>query len=145
AAVPGAVPRWTDEFRTLEVTGRWNDLAKLLENIEKSNAQLYGRYQLAYLHARALIEDDQPRAAMQKLAPFLANGNEFRDLALFHQAEIDEARNEHEAASRDRQALIFGFANSLYRDQAIDDETEHLTQRGDVQAFVTFGLHIYAS
>src|SRR2546428_3349846 len=82
---------------------------------------------------------------MHKLAPFLANGNRLRDLALFHQAEIDEARNEHEAASRDRQALIFGFANSLYRDQAIDDETGYLTQRGDVQTFVTFGLHIYAS
>ncbi|HEY8134257.1 MAG TPA: hypothetical protein VII12_20430, partial [Thermoanaerobaculia bacterium] len=37
AAVPSAVLQWTDQFRTLEVTGRWNDLAKLLENIEKSN------------------------------------------------------------------------------------------------------------
>ena len=143
AAVPGAVPRWTDEFHTLEVTGRWNDLAKLLENIEKSNAQLYGRYQLAYLHARALIEDDQPRAAMQKLAPFLANGNEFRDLALFHQAEIDEARNEHEAASRDRQALIFGYSSALYRDQAIDEETEHLSRRGDPNALAAFAARLY--
>ncbi|PYQ48697.1 MAG: hypothetical protein DMF59_15275 [Acidobacteria bacterium] len=96
----------------------------MLDGLEKSSPDLYSRNQLGYLHARALIENNEPRDAMHKLAPFLANGNRLRDLALFHQAEIE---------------------NSLYRDQAIDDETEHLTQRGDVQAFVTFGLHIYAS
>src|SRR5207253_7445854 len=137
--------QWTDQFRALESLGRWGQLEELLDGLEKSSPDLYSRNQLGYLHARALIENNEPRDAMHKLAPFLANGNRLRDLALFHQAEIDDARNAHEAASRDRQALIFGFANSLYRDQAIDDETGYLTQRGDVQTFVTFGLHIYAS
>jgi len=143
ATVPGAVYQWTDQFRALEVTGRWSDLAKLLEQIEKSNSDLYSRYRLAYLHARALIEDDQPRAAMQKITPFLASGNPFRDLALFHQAEIDEARNEHEAASRDRQALIFGYPSALYRDQAIDDEIEYLSGREDPNAFAAFAARLY--
>jgi len=141
----GASQQWTDQFRALESLGRWGQLEELLDGLEKSNPDLYARYQLGYLHARALIENNEPRDAMHKLAPFLANGNRFRDLALFHQAEIDEARNDREAASRDRQALIFGYANALYRDQAIDDETEFLTQRGDVQEYVTFGLHIYPS
>jgi soluble lytic murein transglycosylase len=141
--VPGAVQQWTDQFRALEVTGRWSDLAKLLEHIEKSSPDLYSRYQLGYLQARALIEDGQPRAAVQKLGPFLTNGNPFRDLALFHQAEIDEARNEHEAASGDRQALIFGYPSALYRDQAIDDETEHLSRRGDPNAFAAFATRLY--
>ena len=78
---------------------------------------------------------------MQALAPFLANGNPFRDLALFHRAEIEEG----DPASRDRQALIFGFASSLYRDQAIDDEIEYLTRRADVNAFVAFSSRIHAS
>jgi len=137
------VQQWSDQFRALETMGRWKELAELLDGIAKTNPDLYGRYQLAYLHARALIENDQSRAAMQKLATFLANGNRFRDLALFHRAEIDEARNEHEAASRDRQMLVFQYPEGLYRDQAIDDETEYLTRLGDPQALSAFASWLY--
>jgi len=79
-----------------------------------------------YLRARMLIERNEPAEAAKTLAPFLAAGNPFRDLALYHQAEIDDALGNHEAASRDRQALIFGYPSALYRDQAIDDEVEYL-------------------
>jgi soluble lytic murein transglycosylase len=147
-AVPawlGPVEQWSAQFRALETTGHWSDLEELLDGLEKSNRDLYSRYELGYLHARALIENNEPRDAMHKLAPFLVNGNPFRDLALFHQAEIDEARNEHDAASRDRQTLIFEYPSALYRDQAIDDETEHLSRRGDPQAFVAFASRIFPS
>jgi len=147
-AVParlGPVEQWSEQFRALETTGRWGDLEELLDGLEKSNRDLYSRYQLGYLHARALIENNEPRDAMHKLGPFLANGNPFRDLALFHQAEIDEARNEHDAASRDRQTLIFEYPSALYRDQAIDDETEHLARRGDPQALVAFASRVFPS
>ena len=147
-AVParlGPVEQWSEQFRALETTGRWGELEELLDGLEKSNPDLYSRYQLGYLHARALIENNEPRDAMHKLAPFLANGNPFRDLALFHQAEIDEARNEHDAASRDRQTLIFEYPSALYRDQAIDDETEHLSRRGEPQAFIAFASRIFPS
>jgi soluble lytic murein transglycosylase len=80
----------------------------------------------SYRHARELIEKNEPAAAAKELAPFLANGNPFRDLALYHQAEIDDALGNHEAASHDREALIFGYPSALYRDQAIDDEVEYL-------------------
>lgn len=81
-----------------------------------------------YRHARELLEKNEPAAAAKALAPFLAPGNPFRDLALFHQAEIDDALGDHEAASRDREALIFEFPSAFYRDQAIDDEVEYLTR-----------------
>jgi tetratricopeptide (TPR) repeat protein len=141
----GASEHWTDQFRAFETLGKWGELAKILDDLARSNPDLYNRYQLGYLHARALIEHDQSPEAMRKLAPFLANGNRFRDLALFHRAEIDETRNEHEAASRARQMLIFEYPKALYRDQAIDDETEYLTRLGDPQALSAFGARIYPS
>jgi soluble lytic murein transglycosylase len=141
----GIPDHWTDQFRALETLGRWGDLAKILDDLSKSSPDLYNRYQLGYLHARALIENDESREAMRRLAPFLANGNRFRDLALFHQAEIDETRNEHGAASRERQTLIFEFPKAMYRDQAIDDETEYLSGLGDPQALSVFAARIYPS
>ena len=72
-----------------------------------------------YLHARRT-------AAAKELAPFLAPGNPFRDLALYHQAEINDALGHHDAASRSRQALIFEYPVALYRDRAIEDEIEFL-------------------
>jgi soluble lytic murein transglycosylase len=141
----GTPDHWTDQFRAFETLGRWGDLAKILDELAKSNPDLYNRYQLGYLHARALIENDESREATRRLAPFLANGNRFRDLALFHQAEIDETRNEHEAASRERQTLIFEFPKAMYRDQAIDDETEYLSGLGDPQALSAFAARIYPS
>ncbi|HJT18016.1 MAG TPA: hypothetical protein VJ853_11530, partial [Thermoanaerobaculia bacterium] len=131
----GTIDQWSGQFRELEVVGRWNDLAKLVDQAEKQEPRL------AYLRARALVEANETGAAMQALRPFLANGNPFRDLALFHRAELEEGS----AASADRQALIFQFPDSLYRDDAIDDETEFLAARGDVNAFQAFSSKLYAS
>jgi soluble lytic murein transglycosylase len=131
----GAVQQWTDQFRALEVAGRWADLAKLLDEAVKRDPRL------AYLRARAYVESNEKRAAMQALAPFLANGNPFRDLALYHLSEVEEGP----AASRERQTLIFGFPSALYRDEAIDDETEYLASRGDPNALSAFASKLYAS
>jgi len=121
---------WSEQFRELEASGRWSELDDLLEQIEKKNPNEYAQWSLAYLHARARIENNEPADAAAKLAPFLAAGNPFRDLALYHQAEIDDARGNHADASRNRQTLIFAAPSSLYRDQAIDDESEHLSRGG---------------
>jgi len=121
---------WSEQFRALEASGRWSELDDLLERIEKKNPNEYAQWSLAYLHARARIENNEPADAAAKLAPFLAAGNPFRDLALYHQAEIDDARGNHADASRNRQTLIFAAPSSLYRDQAIDDESEHLSRGG---------------
>ena len=114
------VERWTDQFRALEASGRWSDLADLLERIGKAHPAEYSKWHLSYLHARALIEDDEPRKAAALLQPYVAPGNPFRCIALFHQSEIDDS-------SATRQAIIFDCPSSLYRDQVIDDEVESLS------------------
>ena len=70
--------QWSDAFSRLPPS----DLAKLLAQIEASHPDLYAKWSLAYLHARALIEDNETKAAAAKLAPFLAPGNPFRDLII---------------------------------------------------------------
>src|ERR1051326_5646982 len=123
------VEKWTDGFAQLPPS----DLAKLLDQIAASHPDLYSKWSLGYLHARALLEDNEPKEAAKKLAPFLAAGNPLRDLALFHQSEIADG----EAASRARQELIFAYPKSLYRDEAIDDETEYLRDANRLSAFAT--------
>ena len=124
---------WTEQFFALEVAGKWGALSQLLDAVAAKHPNEYRQWQLAYLHARSDLENNEPKKASTRLAPFLANGNPFRDLALFHQAEIEDAA----AASRDRQALIFGYPSSLYRDQAIDDEVEFLTSPQQLAEFAT--------
>jgi soluble lytic murein transglycosylase len=130
--------RWTDQFRSLEAADRWSDLAKLLERIAKSHPSEYSRWNLAYLQARALVESDQPRDALPLLQPYLAAGHPLRDLALFHAAEIDDA-------SSTRQALIFGYPSSQYRDEVIDDELDHLSALGSLKPLEDFGAKLRPS
>ena len=139
------VGEWTDQFRLLEATGRWGDLVKLLDAIAKQHPTEYANWHLGYLHTRALIEDDQPRDALKMNQQFLADGNEFRDLALYHQAEIEDARNEPALASRNRQLLIFGTPSSIYRDQAIEDEIEYLGTLDNAAPLVEFAGKISPS
>lgn len=118
---PKGIPRveqWTSAFQRLPP----DDLAELLAAIETKHRDLYARWSLGYLHARALLEDDDPDAAARKLAPFLAKEHPFRPLALYHLSTIEEGA----AASRTRQTLIFELAKSPYREQAIDEEIEFL-------------------
>jgi soluble lytic murein transglycosylase len=134
---------WSEQFRELEAGGRWSELDDLLERIEKKNPNEYAQWSLAYLHARALIENNEPADAAAKLAPFLAAGSPFRDLALYHQAEIDDARGNHADASRNRQSLIFAAPSSLYRDQAIDDESEHLSRGTNPKPLSDFATKLF--
>jgi soluble lytic murein transglycosylase len=134
------VEQWTQTFESLAP----KDLDALLDEIEKQHGDLYAKYSLAYLHARARIENNDLGPATQKLAPFLANSNPLRDLALFHQAEIDTTRGDEAAASRDRISLIFQYPHALHRDDAIDDETEFLA-RTNLKALMDFASKLYAT
>ena len=118
---PVAIPpveQWSPTFARLE----GDDLAALLAQIEQKHPDLYKQWSLGYLHARALMDGGDESAALQKLAPFLAKGNPFRELALYHRSTLTEG----EAASRDRMALIDEFPHSQYREEAIEDEIEFL-------------------
>lgn len=127
------IEQWTDQFRTLEVSGRWGDLAELLDKIAKAHPAEYAKWQLAYLHTRALIENDDHAAAMRLLPSFLTPGNPFREFALYHLSEMQAGAD----ASPTRLTLIFDYPASLYRDQAIDDETEYLSSRRSVNDLVS--------
>jgi soluble lytic murein transglycosylase-like protein len=136
AQAPKAVPpveQWSDLFQRLNS----DDLATLLKAIERRHPGLYARYSLAYLHARTLIEANEIEAAAGKLAPFLAEGHPFRSLALYHQAEIEEERDDPRAASGQRQELIFSGAK-VYREEAIDEEAAHLASFPDPSALTAF-------
>lgn len=121
AAAPQEIPpveQWTEAFQKLE----GEQLSDLLSAIEEKHPDLYAKYSLGYLHARALLEQNESEEAAAKLAPFLEKGNPFRDLALYHRASIAEGAE----ASKFRNALIFEHPQSMYRDEAIDDEIESL-------------------
>lgn len=121
AAAPREIPpveQWTATFQQLE----GEQLSDLLTAIEEQHPDLYTKYSLAYLHARALLEQNETNEAAAKLAPFLEKGNPFRDLALYHRASIAEGAE----ASKFRNTLIFEHPDSTYRDEAIDDELEWL-------------------
>jgi soluble lytic murein transglycosylase-like protein len=139
AGIP-PVDRWTAEFARLAPA----DLDDLLDEIVSKQPDLYKRWSLGYLHARAKLELNDLPDAQSALAPFLAAGNPLRDLALYHQSEIDDAANNPVAASEHRDALIFGYPTSVYRDQAIDDEVEHLSA-GKPQPLMSFASRLYPS
>jgi hypothetical protein len=129
------VEQWTATFQQLEGEA----LAELLEAIEQKHPDLYKKYSLAYLHARALVDDDEASDAAAKLAPFLEKGHPFRDRALYHRASIADGAE----ASRYRNTLIFEHRDSMYRDEAIDEELEFLAE--NPQALSAFAEKIAPS
>ena len=127
--------QWTATFQQLE----GKELAGLLTAIEGKHSDLYAKWSLAYLHARALVEEDQKEDAARKLAPFLEKGHPFRDRALYHRASVAEGAE----ASRFRNTLIFEHTDSPYRDEAIDDELASL--EGKPQELLAFAEKIAPS
>lgn len=117
------VEQWTATFQQLQ----GEELAELLAALEAKHPDLYKKYSLGYLHARALIEDNEKAEAAARLEPFLAKDHPFRDRALYHRASIAEG----DEASRYRNALIFEEKESPYRDEAIDDEIAYLAEKPD--------------
>jgi len=125
------VETWTDRFTRLEGSGGWAALMRELVAIRERHPELYARYRLGYLHARAALEAGDNDQAAESLAPFLAAGHPFRDLALHHAARLAERQGQAEEASRLRRELIGGYPQAPHRLQAVEDETAHLAAKGD--------------
>jgi soluble lytic murein transglycosylase-like protein len=131
------VERWTDTFRSASP----QDLDAMLDTIEKERPDLYAKWSLAYLHARALIELNEKDEAREKLAPYLADGHPLRDRALYHASEVAD----EEEASELRIRLIREHPGSPYRAIAIEDELEEIEAIGDVEKLVNFEAQVQAS
>ena len=130
------VEQWSEAFRVTDS----EELVALLREIERKHPDLYKKWSLAYLHARALAEEDDDDA-VAKLAPFLEKGHPFRDRALFHRASLAEDAE----ASGFRTTLIVEHADSIYRDEAVDEELEYLAGLGDPKPLVDFANRIASS
>ncbi len=135
------VAEWSDAFERLPAA----DLEELLDAIEKQHPDLYARDSLAYLHARVLLERNDLREAAARLAEYLQPKNPLRDLALYHQSEIEDGRGNHDAASRARQELIDRYPDAFYRHQAIDDEADYLGSLEDPAPLIAFAARAKAS
>jgi soluble lytic murein transglycosylase-like protein len=128
------VEQWTQTFASLGPA----ELVELLSQIETTQPALYKKYSLAYLHARALVDEDDKDDAAAKLAPFLEKGEPFRKLALYHRAAISEGAE----ASRYRNLLIVDHPDSIYRDEAVDEELEYLAAIEDAQPLIDFAAKV---
>jgi hypothetical protein len=122
---------WTPRLRELLAGSHYDALDQELTRLREARRDVYDAHALAYLHARAKIERDEPDDARELLQPFAQPGHLLRDLALHYLAEIAQEDDEPEEASRLRQALIFDHPRATYRSAAIADETTHLAEHGD--------------
>lgn len=136
------VETWTDRLSRLEGSGEWAALARELATVRERHPDLYGRYRLGYLHARAALEAGDHDQAAESLAPFLEAGHPFRDLALHRAARLAERQGRAEEASRRRLELIRGYPEALHRPQAIEDETASLAGRGDAAGLSALAAHV---
>ena len=125
------VETWTERFTRLEGSGQWAALAKELATVRERHPDLYGRYRLGYLHARAALQAGDNDQAAELLAPFLAAGHPFRDLALHHAARLAERQGRADEASGRRRELIAAYPQAPHRQQAVEDETAYLGGKGD--------------
>src|SRR5437667_4484834 len=125
------VESWTDHFVRLEQAREWATLARELSAIQRGHPDLYERYRLGYLRARAALEAGDEDGSAAALEPFLAPGHPFRDLALYHAARLADRQGKPEDASRLRLELISHYPQATHRQRAVEDETAYLAAKGD--------------
>jgi soluble lytic murein transglycosylase-like protein len=139
-AAPAGIPpvaQWTQAFQLASA----EELDTLLDSIEVQHRDLYAKWSLGYLHARALVETNDKSDAAAKLAPYLAKGQPFRDRALYQRSQLAD----DEEASRFRTLLILDHPDSIYREQAIDEELDFLGDAGDPKRLADFVARVTPS
>lgn len=136
--------QWTNRILTLQNSGDWETLDGELDAIAQAKRAEYDRFHLDYLHARTKIETGDLDAAATRLQKFIVAGNQFRELALYHLAEVADAGDDDKAASQYRLQLIREYLQSSYRDEAIEDHLGWLDEHGSIADFNAFRSLIYA-
>ena len=144
-AAPAAAPpveSWTDQFRQRETAGDWAGLDALLDQILRQEPDLFQRYGLGYLQARAKIGHGDLVAGQHALEPFLAAGHPLRDLALFYAAQAAAAQHHAEEAARLRETLVVDFPKATYRQAALDDLMAYDSDRRDAPALAALSAKV---
>ena len=134
-----AVANWTPRFREHIERGAWDALDADLDVIAHQDPDLYQRYRLAYLHARARIARGNLAAGRQGLEPFLAAGDPLRDLALYYAAQAAQAEGKKDEAAQLRETLVTEFPKATYRQSALDDLVAYLADKRDAAALAELG------
>jgi len=125
------VEAWTARFREREEKGAWAGLDADLDLIARDNPDLYKRYSLGYLQARAKLGHGDLEGARAALEPFLAPGQDLRDLALHYAAQIAQAQGRKDEAARLRETVVVEFPKATYRQTDLEDLSASLSAAGD--------------
>jgi hypothetical protein len=136
------VQNWTPRFREHIERGAWDALDGDLDVIAHQDPDLYQRYRLAYLHARARIARGNLAAGRQALEPFLAAGDPLRDLALYYAAQAAQAEGKKDEAARLRETLVLEFPKATYWQAALDDLVAYHADKRDAAALADLGRKI---
>ncbi len=132
------VESWTEGFRQREDASDWAGLLDDLEAVRDGDPDLFRRYRLGYLEARARIAAGQPAEGRAALEPFLADGDPFRDLALYWAAQAEAGQGHGEEAARLRERLVLDYPDAPWRSRALDDLAEALTASKDPEKIAAF-------
>jgi len=137
-----AVQNWTPRFREHIERGAWDALDGDLDVIAHQDPDLYQRYRLAYLHARARIARGNLEAGRKGLEPFLAAGDPLRDLALYYTAQAFQAEGKKDEAARSRETLVLEFPKATYRQAALDELVAYHADKRDAAALADLGRQL---
>jgi soluble lytic murein transglycosylase-like protein len=135
--------RWTERLGNLQEANEWEKLDEELTALESSRHADYIRFHLDYLHARVKIETDDLDEARTRLEKYLTPGNDYRDLALYHLAEIADADDDAPRAAQFRMLLINDYPSSSYRDEVIEDQLAWLDEKGTLGDLNAFRAKLY--
>ena len=133
-----AVADWSERFRTLFHQREYDELLAHLDAIEATSPELYVRWRLGYLHARAALLAGDAEQARRRLEPFVRSDSTFESLALYHAATAAALDGDAAAAARLREQLLLGHPASHYWSDALADHLRWLADEGDLPATLRF-------
>src|SRR5204862_6390762 len=111
----------------------------------RDSPDLYKRYGLGYLHARAKLGHGELDGARAALEPFLAPGQDLRDLALHYAAQVAQAQGKKDEAALARETLVGEFPTATYRQTDLEDLAASLSAAGDPRPLADLAARVAGS
>ena len=117
---------------------RWSQMDDELEELKRLQPPVFAEYELAYLHGRVKQQLEEFQAASAIFREHTSPDHPYRDLALYHLAEIKSEEDDEVEASRYREELIFEHPRSIYWSQSVEEQLASLAAAGDLDRFSQF-------